>query len=67
MKNLQELSKKLTKAQLLDELKRKNIKGGKGCPPPNYELRGCPPPNYELRGCPPPNYELRGCPPPNWK
>lgn len=35
MKNLKDLKEGLTKEQLLDELKTKNIKGGKNCPPPN--------------------------------
>ena len=43
--NLKELNKKLSKEQLLDALKRKNLKGGVGCPPPNWK-RGCPPPNW---------------------
>ncbi len=33
--NLTKLGKKLSKEQLLNELKKKNVKGGlKGCPPP---------------------------------
>ena len=40
--NLNELKGKLSKKQILDALKAKNIKGGKGCPPPGK--RGCPPP-----------------------
>ena len=32
--NLTKLGKKLSREQLLNELKKKNVKGGKGCPPP---------------------------------
>lgn len=31
---LNTLKGKLSKAQILDALKAKNVKGGKGCPPP---------------------------------
>ena len=41
--NLKELKVKLSKKQILDSLKAKNVKGGKGCPPPG-NMRGCPPP-----------------------
>ena len=35
--NLKKLSEKLSKAQILDALKAKNVKGGtvNGCPPPD--------------------------------
>ena len=42
--NLNELKAKLSKKQILDALKAKNVKGGTaGCPPPRNR-RGCPPP-----------------------
>ncbi len=34
IKTLRQASKKLTKAQLINQLKMKNIKGGNSCPPP---------------------------------
>jgi len=33
--NLKNLNEKLSKQQILDALKAKNVKGGKNCPPPN--------------------------------
>ncbi len=36
--NLNTLSEKLSKKQILDALKAKNVKGGKSCPPPNAEI-----------------------------